>query len=114
MKSKMLLYFKSVNINKVILANFIYILISVFPILISSIFFFGINLESTILDKVISIVTLSSSLFLQILLNLLIFETNKIKLNNSNTISKIGLIITLVLFTLQILIFLLIPLIYFI
>lgn len=85
-------YFKQVNTYKIIVLNIILSLVASYPVMISSLFIFGLFVKPTILERIIGIIVLVTTVLLFVFFNYLLYKIDKKKANNKKL--KLRIMIT--------------------
>ncbi len=100
MKNHIVKYFEQVQIYKIIILNIILGIIASYPVMLASLFMFGLFVKPTNLERLIGLIILISTILLIIFFNYLLYKIDKKKAKNK----KIGLyilitLIVIILFT---------------
>lgn len=93
MKNNITKYFQQVEVYKIVILNMILSIIASYPVMLSSLFIFGLFVKPTIIERLIGFIILVSTALLIVFFNYLLYKIDKKKAKNKKI--KLNIIITL-------------------
>ncbi len=93
MKKCIVKYFEQVEIYKIIVLNVFLSIIASYPIMLASLFIFGLFVNPSIVERIIGFIILITTVLLIIFFNYLLYKTNKKKIKNKRV--ELYILITL-------------------
>lgn len=93
MKNNITKYFQQVEVYKIVILNMILSIIASYPVMLSSLFIFGLFVNPTIIERLIGFIILVSTALLIVFFNYLLYKIDKKKAKNKKI--KLNIIITL-------------------
>jgi hypothetical protein len=93
MKNNIIKYFQQVEVYKIIILNVILSIIASYPVMLASLFIFGLFVKPTIMERLIGFIILVSTALLIVFFNYLLYKIDKKKAKNKKI--KSNIIITL-------------------
>ena len=82
MKKCIIEYFERVKIYKIVILNVILSIIASYPIMLASLFIFGLFVNPSLIERIIGFIILITTVLLIIFFNYLLYKTNKKKVKN--------------------------------
>jgi len=92
MKNNITKYFEQVEVYKIVILNVILGIIASYPVMLSSLFIFGLFVKPTIIERIIGFIILISTALLFIFFNYLLYKVDKKKAKNEKV--KLCMLIT--------------------
>lgn len=99
MKNNIIKYFQQVEVYKIVILNVILSIIASYPVMLASLFIFGLFVKPTIMERLIGFIIFVSTALLIVFFNYLLYKIDKKKAKNKKI--KLNIIITLLIIILQ-------------
>lgn len=93
MKSNIIKYFRQVEVYKIVVLNVILSIIASYPVMLASLFIFGLFVEPSVTERIIGFIILISTALLFVFFNCLLYKIDKKKAENKRV--KLYMLITL-------------------
>ena len=82
MKNCIIKYFEQVEIYKIVILNVILSIIASYPVMLASLFIFGLFVDPSIIERIIGFIILISTALLFVFFNYLLYKIDKKKAKN--------------------------------
>ncbi len=93
MKNLIIKYFEQVEVYKIVILNVVLSIIASYPVMLSSLFIFGLFVQPSIIERIIGFIILIATALLIVFFNYLLYKLDKKKAKNKKV--KLCILITL-------------------